>query len=81
VKLERVGAALANASDEGDNDHLERRQHIEDEAKRASALAVARSRLVEEWDDLPFEERRALLREVVTGIVVTDEDIRVDFAA
>jgi hypothetical protein len=58
----------------------ERRRAMQDGSKRASALAGARRRLVSEWDALPFDERRALLREVVSGIVVTDEDVRVDFA-
>ncbi len=58
----------------------DRRRLVQDDAKRAPALAAARRRLVREWDALPFDQRRSLLREVVGGIVVTDEDIRVDFA-
>lgn len=58
----------------------ERRRAMLNDSTRTTALAESRRRLVSEWDALPFEERRALLREVVTGIVVTDEDVRVDFA-
>jgi len=60
---------------------LQRREHAHDDARRASALELARRRLVADWGSLPFEERRALLREVVAGVVVTDEDVRVDFVA
>ena len=37
----------------------------------------ARRRLVEAWDDLSFEERRALLQDAVAEIVVTDDAVRV----
>lgn len=58
----------------------ERRQATLDGKKRAAALARTRSKLAREWEDLDFQQRRDLLREVVTAIVVTDEDVRVDFA-
>jgi site-specific DNA recombinase len=81
LRREAAGLALEDLEAEERADVLaHRRRHIEDDVRRASALALARRRLVDEWELLPFEERRALLREVVTGIVVTDEDIRVDFA-
>lgn len=57
-----------------------RRQASLDGKKREAHLERQRRRLAREWDDLPFEERRDLLREVVTSIVVTDEDVRVEFA-
>ena len=37
----------------------------------------ARARLLDEWDALPFEERRALLLAAVAEIVVTDTAVRV----
>jgi site-specific DNA recombinase len=37
----------------------------------------ARTRLVDEWDGLRFEERRALLQHAVAEIVVTDDAVRV----
>ena len=37
----------------------------------------ARARLVASWDDLPFDERRALLHHAVAEIVVTDDAVRV----
>jgi site-specific DNA recombinase len=81
LRREAAGLALEDLEAEERADVLaHRRRHIEDDVRRASALALARRRLVDEWELLSFEERRALLREVVTGIVVTDEDIRVDFA-
>lgn len=57
-----------------------RRQATLDGKRRASTLGRTRTRLMREWDGLEFAERRDLLRETVTGIVVTDEDVRVDFA-
>ncbi|MDA0301758.1 MAG: hypothetical protein O2822_04460, partial [Chloroflexi bacterium] len=38
---------------------------------------AARTRLVERWDALPFEERRSLLHHAVAEIVVTDDAVRV----
>lgn len=38
---------------------------------------AARTRLIEEWDDLSFEERRSLLHHAVAEIVVTDDAVRV----
>lgn len=57
-----------------------RRQASLDGKRREAHLERQRRRLAREWDDVPFEERRDLLREVVTSIVVTDEDVRVEFA-
>ncbi len=57
-----------------------RNRTLQDDSLRAPALEASWRRLVEMWDALLFDERRTLLREVVTSIVVTDEDVRVDFA-
>lgn len=51
-----------------------------DPAMRRPPLAAARARLIEQWDELPFEERRALLADVVAEVVVTDRAVRVRFA-
>jgi DNA invertase Pin-like site-specific DNA recombinase len=81
LRQEAAGIALEDLQAEERIEAIaERRRAMQDDTKRASALATDRRRLVSEWDSLPFEERRALLREVVAGIVVTDEDVRVDFA-
>ena len=37
----------------------------------------ARTRLVDEWGDLSFDERRALLQHAVAEVVVTDDAVRV----
>ena len=37
----------------------------------------ARARLLDDWDDLPFEDRRSLLQQAVAEIVVTDDAVRV----
>ncbi len=54
---------------------------IEEEASGAQISTidpnVARERLLEEWDELPFIEHRRLLRECVAEITVTDEGIAV----
>lgn len=57
----------------------DRSRTLRDGTLRAPALEASWHRLVEEWDALSFDERRTLLREVVMSIVVTDEDVRVDF--
>ena len=81
LRLEAAEIAVDDLRAEERLDVLaDRRRLVQDDSKRAPALATARRRLMREWDSLPFEQRRALLREVVRGIVVTDEDIRVDFA-
>ena len=50
------------------------------EAERRQALAAARTRLAEGWDEIDFDERRQLLRELVTDVIVTDDEVRVQFA-
>lgn len=81
LRLEAAEIALDDLRAEERIEALaDRRRLVQDDSKRAPALATARRRLMREWDSLPFEQRRALLREVVRGIVVTDEDVRVDFA-
>lgn len=57
----------------------QRREAAASGVKRDAALASTRARLAGEWDALPFATRRDLLREVVAGIVVTDDEVRVDF--
>ena len=37
----------------------------------------ARRRLLDDWDVLDFDARRALLRRAVAEVVVTDEGVRV----
>ena len=37
----------------------------------------ARERLLADWDVLPFERRRVLLRRAVAEVVVTDDAVRV----
>ena len=51
-----------------------------DESAHARTIAEARVRLSERWKELEFDERRELLRKVVTEVIVTDEDVRVRFA-
>ncbi|HJM88049.1 MAG TPA: recombinase family protein [Dehalococcoidia bacterium] len=43
----------------------------------AVSVADARSRLTERWDELPSDERRALLTRVVARAVVTDDEVTV----
>ena len=47
----------------------------------SDAVDAARRRLVEQWQDLRFEERRELLERVVAEIVVRDDAVRVVLAA
>ncbi len=46
-----------------------------------AGLEPARRRLVEQWSDLGFEERRELLEQVVAEIIVRDDGVRVVLAA
>lgn len=81
LRGEASGLALEDlAAEERSETLTQRRQASVDGRKRASALARARTRLAREWDALDFQERQDLLREVVTAVVVTDQDVRVDFA-
>ena len=51
-----------------------------EEEPRRAALAEARQHLAEHWDTLSYGVRRALLREVVAAVVVTDDELRVELA-
>ena len=51
-----------------------------DGALRRAALEEARQRLAGDWDALSYGVRRALLREVVAAVVVTDDELRVELA-
>ena len=51
-----------------------------EDAGRARMLVRARARLSERWEALEFDERRDLLRRVVTEVMVTDEEVRMRFA-
>ena len=57
-----------------------RRREEGDEALRRAALAEARRHLAEDWDELSYGVRRALLREVVAAVVVSDDELRVELA-
>ena len=48
-----------------------------DDGVAVVSLAEARSRLTEQWDELPSDERRALLTRVVARAVVTDDEVTV----
>jgi cell division protein ZapA (FtsZ GTPase activity inhibitor) len=43
------------------------------EGERQRRQSAVRQRLVESWDDLPFRERQAMLREILSRIVVGDD--------
>ena len=49
-------------------------------ARGGQMAALAATDLAAAWDALPFEERRRQLRALVTRVVVTDDDVRVEFA-
>ena len=70
---ERV-EALARREQEGRSEAASRA-----ETDGPAILEAARTRLAEQWDVLPFEERRALLREVVAEVIATDDTVRVQF--
>ena len=60
--------------------HERGRREDGDGALRRAALEEARQRLAGDWDALSYGVRRALLREVVAAVVVTDEELRVELA-
>ncbi|HRC62484.1 MAG TPA: recombinase family protein [Dehalococcoidia bacterium] len=68
------------AAEERAESLVERRTAGVDGRRREATLARARARLAREWDDLEFQQRQDLLREVATAVIVTDDDVRVDFA-
>lgn len=79
-RLRKEGGALALAdleAEEAAEVVARRRADVIDAAGRQRAQGAARTRLVRLWDALPFAERRRLLRQVVAGIVVTDESVQV----
>ena len=50
-------------------------------ADHSAGRLAARVRLAERWDELEFDERRALVREVVASVVATDDGVHVDLLA
>lgn len=63
-------------------DDLQEEEREAFEARRGHDLAADSSiaaRLLAEWDELSFAERRRLLRATVTSVVVADDDVRVEF--
>lgn len=81
LRGEASSLALEDLAAEERAETLEaRRQSALAGKKRVSHLERQRTTLAREWDALGSEERRELLREVVISIVVTDEDVRVEFA-
>jgi site-specific DNA recombinase len=81
LRTEAASVALEDLQAEERLDAFaERGRTLQDDSLRSPALEASWRRLVQEWDALSFDERRMLLREVVTSIVVTDEDVRVEFA-
>jgi DNA invertase Pin-like site-specific DNA recombinase len=50
-------------------------------ADHSAGRMAARVRLAEHWDEFEFDERRALLREVVASVVATDDGVHVKFLA
>jgi len=81
LRGEAAALALEDLAAEERAETLEaRRQSALAGKMRTSHLERQRTKVAEEWDDLGLEERRDLLREVVASIVVTDEDVRVEFA-
>lgn len=72
---------LADLAAESHEAAFDRRQREDDDAAlRRAGLAEARRRLAEDWNVLSFEVRRALLHEVVSSVVVTDDELRVELA-
>ncbi|MFA7296363.1 MAG: recombinase family protein [Dehalococcoidia bacterium] len=49
-------------------------------ARGGQMAALTAIDLAAAWDALPFEDRRRQLRALVTRVVVTDDDVRVEFA-
>ena len=71
------GVALDDLEAEAQLDALPTEQGV----NASDAVEGARRRLVEQWPDLRFEERRELLERVVAEVVVRDDAVRVVLAA
>ncbi|MEI6666029.1 MAG: recombinase family protein [Chloroflexota bacterium] len=57
-----------------------RRQDAARTSEDATTVVTERARLVEQWGILEFDEHRALLRALVTRVVVMDDAVRVELA-
>lgn len=82
ARLREEGSTLAllDLQAEEEQAQLEARDTPVDQARRHGELAAARRKLVRDWSRLPFAEQRDLLRRVMTGVVVTDDAIRLELA-
>jgi len=80
LREEASTLALLDLQAEDEEALLEARDTPVDHLRRHGELAAARRRLVRDWSRLPFTEQRDLLRRVMTGIVVTDDAIRLELA-
>ncbi len=69
VEHQQLEAELAAAKD--------RLQAQQDEAERRRHLETLRERLLREWEQIPFENLQAGLRDVIDRIEVDGEDVRV----
>ncbi|MDA1062087.1 MAG: hypothetical protein O2895_04160, partial [Chloroflexi bacterium] len=81
IAVSAAGSAGNQAGNQAQRDEAQRDDAQRDEALRKAALARARQYLAEDWDALSYEVRRALLREVVAAVVVTDDELRVELAS
>jgi DNA invertase Pin-like site-specific DNA recombinase len=59
----------------------QRREHQSGARSGGDQVTLARERLIAEWGALSIPERRALLREIIDGAVVTDQAVQVRFRA
>ncbi len=80
ARLRSEAAALVLADLE-EEDQQQRDGLPSTAADHSAGRLAARVRLAERWDELEFDERRSLLREVVAAVVATDDGVRVKFLA
>ncbi|GAB4333048.1 MAG: hypothetical protein Kow0010_19260 [Dehalococcoidia bacterium] len=78
-RMKALGAELALEQQQLEDERREARERLQaqrTEEERAHHLEETRRRLVDEWDDLPFDQLQETLREVIDRIEVDGEDIR-----
>ena len=79
-RMKAMGAVLAREHQELESELAAARERLraqQTESERRLHLDALRARVLAEWDQLPFEELQAALRELVDRVEVDGEELRV----
>ncbi len=81
LRSEAAALVLRDLEEEQQQEQQQSGRQPSTAADHSAGRLAARVRLAEHWDALEFDERRALLREVVASVVATDDGVHVKFLA